>query len=55
MGKDIVLAVIGPLGIVINYILLLVLGPGHFVTASNLFLHLGAIVAIFGLMLAWAL
>jgi hypothetical protein len=27
----------------------------NFLTVSNLFLHLGAIVAIFGLMLAWAL
>ena len=28
---------------------------GSFIVASNLFLHLGVIVAIFGMMLAWAL
>jgi hypothetical protein len=28
---------------------------GFWLTANNLFLHLGVIVAIFGLMLAWAL
>ena len=41
--------------IIINYILLLIFGANNMITASNLFLHLGVIVAIFGLMLAWAL
>ncbi len=41
--------------IVINFVLLLVFGNNNVITASNLFLHLGVIVAIFGLMLAWAL
>ena len=27
----------------------------NWITASNLFLHLGIIIAIFGMMLAWAL
>lgn len=27
----------------------------NFVVASNLFLHLGVLIAIFGMMLAWAL
>jgi hypothetical protein len=49
------LPLIGIVLIVINYILLLVVGPDNIITASNLFLHLGVIVAIFGLMLAWAL
>jgi hypothetical protein len=49
------LPLIGIVLIVINYFLLLILGPDNFIAASNLFLHLGAIVAIFGLMLAWAL
>jgi hypothetical protein len=49
------LPLIGIVLILINYILPFLLGPDHFVTASNLFLHLGVIVSIFGLMLAWAL
>ncbi len=49
------LPLIGIILIVINYILLLIFGTANVITASNLFLHLGVIVAIFGLMLAWAL
>ncbi len=49
------LPLIGIVLIIINYILLLIFGDHNIVTASNLFLHLGVIVAIFGLMLAWAL
>ena len=49
------LPMVGIVLIVINYILLLIFGTDNIVTASNLFLHLGVIVAIFGLMLAWAL
>ena len=39
------LPLIGIVLVILNFIL----------TGSNLFLHLGVIVAIFGLMLAWAL
>jgi hypothetical protein len=38
----------------LNLILEFLLPPSWF-TASNLLLHIGIIVAIFGLMLAWAL
>jgi hypothetical protein len=41
--------------VIINYILPFIFGMDNVITASNLFLHLGVIVAIFGLMLAWAL
>ncbi len=40
--------------IVINLILQFVLPPG-WLASSNLLLHLGVIVAILGLMIAWAL
>lgn len=40
--------------IVINYFLPFIFGL-NWVTGSNLFLHLGVLIAIFGLMLAWAL
>ena len=40
--------------VVLNYFAQFILPPGWF-TASNLLLHLGIIIAIFGLMLAWAL
>lgn len=49
------LPLIGIVLIIINFILPFIFGLDTFVTASNLFLHLGVIVAIFGLMLAWAL
>lgn len=49
------LPLIGIVLIIFNYVLLLIFGQGNFITATNLFLHLGLIVAIFGLMLAWAL
>lgn len=41
--------------IVINLILQIVLPPESFMAYSNLFLHIGLIVTIFGMMLAWAL
>ncbi|MBN2117648.1 MAG: hypothetical protein JW730_13815 [Anaerolineales bacterium] len=44
----------GILLVILNFILSLVLGPNA-ITESNLFLHLGVIIAIFGLMLASAL
>ena len=48
------LPLIGILLVIANYILPLLIG-WNFVTTSNLFLHLGVIVAIFGMMLSWAL
>lgn len=48
------LPLIGIALVVINFFLPLLLGD-NWVTGSNLFLHLGVIIAIFGLMLAWAL
>jgi hypothetical protein len=49
------LPMIGIVLVIVNYILLFIFGPYHFVTGTNLLLHLGVIVAIFGFMLAWAL
>jgi len=46
---------IGIVLVIINYILPFIFGLDNVVTGSNLFLHLGIIIAIFGLMLAWAL
>ena len=48
------LPLIGILLVIINFILPFFIGP-NFITLSNLFLHLGVIVAIFGMMLSWAL
>ena len=48
------LPLIGILLVVLNYILPFMIGL-NLITQSNLFLHLGVIVAIFGFMLAWAL
>ncbi len=49
------LPLIGIVLVIINYILLFIFGQNNVITGTNLFLHLGVIVAIFGLMLAWAL
>jgi hypothetical protein len=49
------LPLLGILLVMINYILPFIFGLDNVITGSNLFLHLGIIVAIFGLMLAWAL
>ncbi len=46
---------IGMLLVVINFILQFALPSGDFFVTSNLFLHLGVILAVFGLLLAWAL
>ena len=46
---------IGILFVMINYVLPFIFGLDNLITGSNLFLHLGVIVAIFGMMLAWAL
>ena len=48
------LPILGILLVFVNLILWIALGP-HWLTNSNLFLHLGIMIAIFGLMLAWAL
>jgi len=48
------LPMIGILLVIINAILQFIPGSG-FLAASNLLLHLGVILAIFGIMLAWAL
>lgn len=48
------LPTIGIIFILVNLILQFVLPPGWLVS-SNLLLHLGLVIAIFGLMLAWAL
>jgi hypothetical protein len=51
------LPLIGILLVILNFILNLLVGliGENFVTTNDLFLHLGVIVAIFGMMLAWAL
>jgi membrane-bound ClpP family serine protease len=49
------LPLVGIVLIVINLLLQFLLPVGSFLVATNLFLHIGLIVAIFGLMLAWAL
>ena len=49
------LPLIGILLVIVNYILPFIFGLDNVVVGSNLFLHLGVIVAIFGFMLAWAL
>lgn len=48
------LPIIGLILILVNLLIQFIL-PGNFLATTNLFLHLGLIVAIFGLMLAWAL
>jgi hypothetical protein len=48
------LPVIGILLIVINFILQFIPAAG-WLAGSNLFLHLGTIIALLGVMIAWAL
>jgi hypothetical protein len=48
------LPILGIVLILLNLLLQFVI-PESLLTTSNLFLHVGLIVAIFGLMLAWAL
>jgi hypothetical protein len=48
------LPLLGILLVIINFILPFIFGI-NVITGSNLFLHVGVIVAIFGMMLAWAL
>jgi len=48
------LPIVGLFLIICNLIIQFVI-PGNILATSNLFLHIGLIIAIFGLMLAWAL
>ena len=48
------LPLIGLILILINLILQFIF-PGSFIVTANLFLHVGLLLAIFGMMLAWAL
>jgi len=48
------LPLFGLLLVALNLLLQFIL-PGGWVVTSNLFLHLGVMLAIFGLVLAWAL
>lgn len=49
------LPLIGIALVIINLLLQFIFPLGHWLPASNLFLHLGVVIAIFGMMLAWAL
>ena len=48
------LPIIGLSLIILNLIIQFII-PGTFLATTNLFLHIGLIVSIFGLMLSWAL
>jgi len=48
------LPLLGIVLVIVNFILPFIFGL-NLITGSNLFLHLGVIIAIFGFMLAWAL
>lgn len=48
------LPIIGLVLIILNLLIQFIL-PGSFLATSNLFLHIGLIISIFGLMLSWAL
>ena len=48
------LPIIGLVLIIINLVLQFII-PGNFLATTNFLLHIGLIVAIFGLMLSWAL
>ncbi len=48
------LPIVGLVLILINLLIQFII-PGNILATTNLFLHFGLIVAIFGLMLAWAL
>lgn len=43
------------MGLIIINLLLQFIVPGSWLASTNLFLHFGLLIAIFGLMLAWAL
>ena len=48
------LPLIGIVLVLINYILQWIIFD-HWIASSNIFLHLGIVLAIFGMLLAWAL
>lgn len=48
------LPIIGLILILLNLLIQFII-PGNFLATTNLFLHFGLIIAIFGLMLSWAL
>jgi hypothetical protein len=48
------LPIIGLFLILINLLIQFIF-PGNFLATTNLFLHVGLIIAIIGLMLSWAL
>jgi hypothetical protein len=48
------LPIIGIALILVNLVIQFII-PGNFLATTNLFLHIGLIVAILGLMLSWAL
>jgi hypothetical protein len=48
------LPLIGILLVILNYIIQWFITP-HWIATSDLFLHLGVVVALFGMLLAWAL
>lgn len=43
------------MGLIVINLLLQFIFPGRWISSTNLFLHFGLLIAIFGLMLAWAL
>jgi len=49
------LPLIGILFVIINLALQILFPAGNWLTNTDLFFHLGVIIAIFGMMLAWAL
>ena len=48
------LPIIGLILILLNLLLQFII-PGSFLAVTDFFLHIGLIIAIFGLMLSWAL
>jgi len=48
------LPIVGLVFIIVNLVLVIIF-PASWLATTNLFLHVGLIVAIFGLMLSWAL
>ena len=49
------LPLVGIFLVLINFVLQFIFPFGHWLPSSHLFLHLGVIIAIFGMMLSWAL
>ncbi len=49
------LPLIGLFLIILNFIIQFLYPFGHWLTGSNLLLHVGLVIAIFGFMIAWAL